>query len=106
MGLPAGASYYACDVFCRPGGVSQPLLSLLSVDGRAEVCDLVHAGLPGRGCGVAAQDAAQSEQMDRQAGRRLLDALDAPLLIISYPAHSLGGRRKGMPDHYAARFGR
>ncbi len=83
---------------------SQPLLSLLSVDGRAEVCDLVRAGLPDADVVLLLKTLPNLEQMDRQAGRRLLDTLGAPLLIISYPAHSLGGRRKGMPDHYAARF--
>jgi len=105
MGLSAGASYYACDVFVDQAAFLNRCFPLLSVDGRAEVCDLVHApACPDADVVLLLKTLPNLEQMDRQAGRRLLDALDAPLLIISYPAHSLGGRRKGMPDHYAARF--
>ncbi len=105
MDLPAGASYYACDVFADQAAFLSRCFPLLGVDGRAEVCDLVHApACPEVDAVLLLKTLPNLEQMDRQAGRRLLDALDAPLLIISYPAHSLGGRRKGMPDHYAAQF--
>jgi 16S rRNA (guanine(1405)-N(7))-methyltransferase len=46
------------------------------------------------------------QQMDRDIGRLLLDAIDAPVLIVSYPVHSLGGHKHAMPDHYAAEFAR
>ncbi len=44
------------------------------------------------------------EAVDRHAPARLLDALNAPLLLVSFPAQTLGGRRKGMTAHYEARF--
>ncbi len=44
------------------------------------------------------------EAIDKNAPARLLDAIQAPLLLVSFPAQSLGGRRKGMVAHYEARF--
>jgi 16S rRNA (guanine(1405)-N(7))-methyltransferase len=42
------------------------------------------------------------EQLDRRIGERLLDEATARVLIVSFPAQSLGGRRKGMIEHYTA----
>ena len=44
------------------------------------------------------------EQLDPNAGPRLLHALNARHLLVSYPVHSLGGRGKGMAATYEARF--
>jgi 16S rRNA (guanine(1405)-N(7))-methyltransferase len=43
-------------------------------------------------------------QADKAAGRRLIDALTAPVVIVSFPSASLGGRKRGMPDFYANQF--
>jgi 16S rRNA (guanine(1405)-N(7))-methyltransferase len=44
------------------------------------------------------------EQIDPDAGRRLLHTLNATHLLVSYPVASLGGRGKGMAVTYEARF--
>ena len=44
------------------------------------------------------------EQIERGAGGRLLHQIDAPILIVSFPNHSLAGRKQGMAQHYAADF--
>ncbi|MBK8049263.1 MAG: hypothetical protein IPK16_20395 [Anaerolineales bacterium] len=44
------------------------------------------------------------EQADKQAGRRLVDAVAAPVLVISYPVRSLGGNARGMVKHYSEHF--
>jgi 16S rRNA (guanine(1405)-N(7))-methyltransferase len=44
------------------------------------------------------------EQVDKSAVPRLLDAIQARYLLISYPVHSLGGRSKGMAQAYEAHF--
>jgi 16S rRNA (guanine(1405)-N(7))-methyltransferase len=44
------------------------------------------------------------EQVDKSAVPRLLDAIQARYLLISYPVHSLGGRSKGMAQTYEASF--
>jgi 16S rRNA (guanine(1405)-N(7))-methyltransferase len=44
------------------------------------------------------------EQIDKSAGRRLLDGLKAKHMVVSFPVASLGGRNKGMAANYEARF--
>lgn len=44
------------------------------------------------------------EQIDKSAGERLLRAIRADHLLVSFPAHSLGGRQKGMLATYEMRF--
>ncbi|MGH2501183.1 MAG: 16S rRNA methyltransferase, partial [Ktedonobacterales bacterium] len=44
------------------------------------------------------------EQIDKSAGERLLLSTRADHLLISFPAHSLGGKSKGMVENYEARF--
>ncbi|MCE7946617.1 MAG: 16S rRNA methyltransferase [Chloroflexi bacterium CFX4] len=43
-------------------------------------------------------------QFDGAAAERLLDSLNADHLVVTFPAHSLGGRAKGMVENYSARF--
>lgn len=44
------------------------------------------------------------EQLEKGVVRRLLDELTAQVLIVSFPAQSLGGQRKGMVEHYTAQM--
>jgi 16S rRNA (guanine(1405)-N(7))-methyltransferase len=44
------------------------------------------------------------EQAEKGASARLLDAINARHLVISYPVASLGGRQKGMFDTYEEQF--
>jgi 16S rRNA (guanine(1405)-N(7))-methyltransferase len=44
------------------------------------------------------------EQIDRSAGLRLLEAVNADHVLVSFPVRSLGGFDKGMADHYKARL--
>ena len=44
------------------------------------------------------------EQLDKTIGARLLAAIDAPVVIVSFPAASLGGADKGMTGYYPSHF--
>ena len=44
------------------------------------------------------------EQVDKDAGQRLLDTIHARHVIVSYPTRSVSGRNVGMAQHYAERF--
>lgn len=44
------------------------------------------------------------EQLEKGIVRRLLDEVTAQVLIISCPAQSLGGQRKGMVENYTAQM--
>jgi len=44
------------------------------------------------------------EQVQKGAGARLLEEVPAENILVSFPAHSLGGRAKGMAANYEAYF--
>jgi 16S rRNA (guanine(1405)-N(7))-methyltransferase len=76
-------------------------LGLAGVAGRAWVCDLATQPPSEQAdLALALKLLPVLEQIERGAGLRLLQALDAPFVLVSFPAQSLGGRGKGMPDHY------
>jgi 16S rRNA (guanine(1405)-N(7))-methyltransferase len=44
------------------------------------------------------------ERQEEGSTLRLLQQLDAPVVVVSFASKSLGGRAKGMPDHYGRQF--
>ncbi len=105
MPLAEGAEYYAYDIYEDMMGFVNEFLPLAGVRGQALACDVV-ARCPARHADVALvlKTVPCLEQLDRAAGRKLLEALDASYLLVSFPARSLGGARKGMPASYEAHF--
>ncbi len=105
MPLAERAEYYAYDIYEDMMGFLNEFLPVAGMRGRAVACDVV-ARCPTRHADVALVLKAIPclEQLDKLAGRKLLEALDATYLLVSFPAHSLGGARKGMPANYEAHF--
>jgi 16S rRNA (guanine(1405)-N(7))-methyltransferase len=105
MPLADGAEYIACDVDAAMVGFLNDSFALAPVAGRAFVRDIV-ADPPTEPADLALVLKAIPclEQLDKSAGSRLLDALNAPYLLVSFPARSLGGRQRGMVGHYGAHF--
>lgn len=107
MGLAPDAIYHACDIYADQVELINRWFASAGQSGEAFLCDLVSAAPALRADVVLLLKAIPClQQVDREIGRRLLDAIDAPTLIVSYPAHSLGGRKHGMPEQYAAQFAR
>ncbi len=105
MGLAPGAVYHACDIYSDQMDFLAAAMPLFGVSGNAFVCNLL-AGAPAVSADVALLLKAIPclEQADRGVAVRLLEAINAPVVIVSFPAHSLGGRSKGMAAHYTAHF--
>lgn len=107
MGLPATATYLACDVDHAQMAFLGWWLDFQGQPGRAFVCNLLDGAprFPARvDVALLFKIVPCLEQQDRRLAERLLDELSARVLIISFPAQSLGGRRKGMVDTYARRM--
>jgi 16S rRNA (guanine(1405)-N(7))-methyltransferase len=105
MGLPAGATYYAYDIYEDMVAFLQAFMELTPVRGRAAACDVL--GLcptPRVDLALVLKSIPCLEQIDKAAGAQILGAIDADFLLVSFPVHSLGGRSKGMPTNYAAHF--
>ncbi|HXF62775.1 MAG TPA: hypothetical protein VNK95_14220 [Caldilineaceae bacterium] len=105
MPLAPDASYFACDIYQDQADFLNGCFALLGVAGRAWVCDLIQAA-PDQEADVALLLKAIPclGQIDKGIGPRLLEQVRAPVVIVSYPVQSLGGRQKGMATNYAAHF--
>ncbi len=105
MPLMPDTSYYACDMYADMVNFLNKFMKLLPLDGQVEVCDVV-ADPPAASVDLALVLKAIPclEQIDKQAGTRLLDGLNARYMAISFPAKSLGGRSKGMVENYTSYF--
>lgn len=105
--LPPTTSYVACDIYADQVAFLNDFFALAGLPGLAEVRDVISRP-PDEPADLALvlKTLPCLEAIDRRAPERLLDALQAPRLLVSFPAQTLGGRRKGMAAHYEAQFGR
>ncbi len=107
MPLAPGARYYACDIYQDMIDFLNACFPLLHVDGEATVCDVIQQ-YPAHKVEVAfiLKTIPVLEQVDKNAGLRLLQSIQADHLVVSFPAASLGGRRggrgKNMETNYEA----
>ena len=107
MPLAPGARYYACDIYQDMIDFLNACFPLLHVDGEATVCDVMQQ-CPAHKVEVAfiLKTIPVLEQIDKNAGLRLLQNIQADHLVVSFPAASLGGRRggrgKNMETNYEA----
>ncbi|MGH2516077.1 MAG: 16S rRNA methyltransferase [Ktedonobacterales bacterium] len=107
MPLAPDAEYIAYDVYPELAAFLDAALPLLGVRGVARVADVTTAP-PAQHVDVALVLKALPclEQLDKSAGARLLEALDAEYILVTYPVRSLGGRGKGMVATYDAHLRR
>lgn len=105
MPLAEDAAYYACDMYTDMTDFLQAWLTMLSVQGQAWSCNALQA-CPTQRANVAFLLKALPclEQIDPAAGQHLLRSIQADHLVVSFPARSLGGRQKGMVEHYETGF--
>lgn len=103
--MPAAedVEYIACDIYTDMVDFLNRFFAHFGVRGRAFVRDLT-ATVPDAPAQVALalKTIPCLEQLDKSIAPRLLDGLRAETLLVSFPARSLGGRSKGMPEFYEA----
>lgn len=107
MGLSPGCVYMASDIYTDQLALLAEWFAVAGQAGNAFLCDLV-SEVPSCTADVVLLLKAIPclQQVDREIGRRLLDAIDAPVIIVSYPVHSLGGHKHTMDEQYAGQFAR
>lgn len=105
MPLAENVQYTACDIYGQMSSFLNTYFSRYGVNGKSLTCDVTQQ-MPEVTAQVAfvLKTIPCLEQLDKQAGARLLDSLPAEYLLVSFPAHSLGGRSKGMVQNYEAHF--
>lgn len=105
MPLPPGFTYTACDIYSDMVDFLNIFFTRFKLNGKAFLCDATRA-LPeiNADLTLVLKTIPCLEQMDKEAGRRLLDLICSPNILVSFPAHSLGGRSKGMVRNYERHF--
>jgi len=105
MPLQAGFTYTACDIYTDMIGFLNTFFNRFSIKGQAVLCDItrefpdVQADLT-----LVLKTIPCLEQIDKDAGKSLLGRITSPNILVSFPAHSLGGRSKGMVRNYERHF--
>ena len=105
MPLAAATALDFCDVHRPLIDFLDEALAILGFAGTGSVCNLL-GGAPPRAADVALllKVLPCLEQLDETIAPRLIAGVRADVIVVSFPVASLGGRRKGMTEHYAARF--
>lgn len=105
MPLADKATYLAYDIYADMMQFLSDYFRLAGIPGKAEVRDVVDAP-PTEPVDLALllKTLPVLAQIDKTAVSRILDSLQAKYLLISFPAKSLGGRKKGMVQNYEAQF--
>ncbi len=103
--LAEDAVYYGCDIYSDMVEFLNTFLTHLGRQGKVSCCNLA-GEVPTQQVQVALllKTLPCLEQIDKTISTRLLDKIQAEHLLISFPAHSLGGRSKGMVKNYSSNF--
>lgn len=104
MSLPPEAEYHAYDVDILAASFLNGFFGLAGLPPLAEARDVV--AHPPEAPADLALILKLLPTVEQQGGSplRLLERVRARFLVVSYPVASLGGRDKGMPRNYEARF--
>lgn len=105
MGLGAGATYHAYDIDVERVAFLNRCLDLAGMGGGARLQDVICDPPAERGdVALLLKTSACLERQRRGSTLALLDALQVPYVVVSYPVRSLGSREKGMPENYERAF--
>jgi 16S rRNA (guanine(1405)-N(7))-methyltransferase len=105
MPLAKDVQYYAYDIYQDMTDFLHEFFGIVQVQGCAQARDVIQS------CPTQHVDLAfilkalpSLEQVDKSAALHLLETINANYLLVSFPVHSLGGRKKAMLGNYEARF--
>jgi len=105
MQLDDSTVYYACDIYYDMMFFIGKFLELLPFPSHVGVCDILNRPPDTKVDLVLLQKTIPClEQIEKNAGEKILNSVQADHYLITFPAHSLGGRDKGMRENYEARF--
>ena len=105
MLLAKDATYYAYDISESSMSFLTACLPLLGVRGHAQARDVLQGSpTPKVDLALLLKTLPCLEQIDTHAGQALLRSIEADAIVVSFPVRSLGGRNKGMVEHYETHF--
>lgn len=105
MPLPNDVPYFSYDIFSDQIDFLNRFFTIMGYAGTAVQSNaLDNKSTPPADVAFLLKTLPCLEQIDSGASERLLHQIDAPILIVSFPNHTLAGRKQGMAQHYAANF--
>jgi 16S rRNA (guanine(1405)-N(7))-methyltransferase len=105
MGLPAGARYVALDIDAARVEFLSRSLALFGLQPLARCQDiLVQPPSDPADLALLLKMSPSLERQELGATLRMLEQIQAPWIAVSFAVKSLGGREKGMTDHYRHQF--
>ena len=105
MPLANQFTYIACDIYEDMLGLVENFFHHMNIHGETKSCNLMN-GVPDNVAQVAflLKSIPCLEQIRKPFGARILELIPAKNILVSYPVHSLGGRKKGMEEFYRGHF--
>lgn len=105
MPLAENAEYYGVDIYQDMIGFLGAFMPLAGCTGHFRTGDVLGAGPEPRvDLALLLKTIPCLEQVDGAAGVRLLVAIQADHLLVSFPVRALGGSDRGMVAHYEGHF--
>ena len=105
MPIPPEVPYFAFDIFSDQIDFLNRFFHLMGYAGTAAQRNVLDdMSIPAADVAFLLKTLPCLEQIESGASERLLHQVDAPILIVSFPNHTLAGRKQGMAQHYAADF--
>jgi len=105
MPLPEKVNYYAYDVYKDMINFLNDFMVLTNIQGFAEVRDVVqHPPEINADLAFILNTIPCLEQIEKEAGLKILESINANFLVVSFPVKTLGGKEKDMRKHYETRF--
>ncbi len=107
MPVSDGVRYYAYDIYHDLTDFLNGFLKMIGVEGCAETRDIIQ-NPPAINTDLALilYSMPCLEQIEKSAGKKTLESIDANFIVVSYPVRTLGGRVKDMRGFYQAQFDR
>ena len=105
MPLPTDVPYFAYDIFSDQIDFLNHFFDAMGYTGAAQQRNVLDGmSTPPADVAFLLKTLPCLEQIQSGASERLLHQIDAPILIVSFPNQTLGGRKQGMAQHYTANF--
>jgi len=105
MPMSEKVKYYAYDVYKDMISFLNEFMVINNTQGSAEVRDVVqHPPEINTDLAFVLNTIPCLEQIEKSAGLKILESINAGFLVVSFPVTTLGGREKDMRKHYEARF--
>jgi len=105
MPLPNDVPYFSYDIYSDQIDFLNHFFGAMGYAGAAQQRNVLDAmSTPAADVAFLLKTLPCLEQIQSGASERLLHQIDAPILIVSFPNHTLARRKQGMAQHYTANF--